>query len=345
MTADQIQSIVDAGAFPGSKGPVELVETHISWVILTPDFAFKIKKALTFGFLDFSTLEKRRFFCLEELRLNQRLAPDMYLAVLPIGIVDGQATIGAASVSAIDFAVQMRRMDDKRQMDKLLKAQQVPKIQLEQLAAVLAPFHKKTVLPGTGEFHPAALWADFAELFRFGADIGECLGTAAETKLNHWRSRLPEFLEKHSSRLQERFRSGFWVDGHGDLHSRNIFLLEEGPVVFDCIEFSAHFRQSDILNELAFLCMDLEAQGQPNLADTFLQAYAQHWNVFPKEEDPDLFLFFKAYRANIRLKVALLELRQHKIPALHKQVQQYWNLMEAYIQTLLSDKRVNQTLA
>lgn len=334
MTDDQIQSLLKTGAVPGSGAQIELIETHISWVILTSDFAFKLKKPLTFGFLDFSTLEKRHFFCREELRLNRRLAPEMYLDVLPVGIVDGQITIGAMGVAPIDYALQMRRMDNQQQMDKLLAVGAVTRQHMEQLAGVLAPFHQSVLLPDSESFHPATFWSDFADLFRFSADIVQQLGEHTNTKLVHWRNYLPAFLEKHSERLLERRRIGFWVDGHGDLHTRNIFLTKNGPVVFDCIEFSAHFRQSDILNELAFLCMDLEAQGRAELADAFLQAYSRHWNVFPKAEDHRLLLFFKAYRANVRLKIALLALRQHPTTDTIEQVRQYWQLMAAYLDEL-----------
>lgn len=334
MTDDQIQSILKTGTVPGNGEQIELVETHISWVILTRHFAFKLKKPLTFGFLDFSTLEKRHFFCREELRLNRRLAPEMYLDVLPVGVVDGQVTIGAAGVPPLDYALQMLRMDNQRQMDKLLAGGKVTSQHLEQLAGVLAPFHKSVILPDSEQFHPAALWSDFADLFRFSADIAQLLGAHTNAQLEHWRNYLPAFLENHSERLKERRRNGFWVDGHGDLHTRNIFLTKNGPVVFDCIEFSEHYRQSDILNELAFLCMDLEAQGHAELAGIFLQAYTRHWNVFPKAEDQRLFLFFKAYRANVRLKIALLAMRQHQTPEATEQVQQYWRLMQAYLEQI-----------
>ncbi|MCB0532582.1 MAG: phosphotransferase [Lewinellaceae bacterium] len=334
MTDDQLQSILKTGAVPGGGGNIELVETHISWVILTSDFAFKLKKPLTLGFLDFSTLEKRHFFCQEELRLNRRLAPEMYLDVLPVGIVDGEVTIGAAGVAPIDYALQMRRMDNQLQMDKLLADGAVTRQHMVQLAEVLVPFHQSVLLPDSKSFHPAALWSDFADLFRFSADIVQQLGAHTSTKLAHWRDYLPAFLEKHSERLLERRRDGFWVDGHGDLHTRNIFLTKKGPAVFDCIEFSTHYRQSDILNELAFLCMDLEAQGHAELADVFLQGYTRRWNVFPKNEDHHLFLFFKAYRANVRLKIALLALRQHPTKDMIEQVRQYWQLMAAYLDQL-----------
>jgi aminoglycoside phosphotransferase family enzyme len=132
--------------------------------------------------------------------------------------------------------------------------------------------------------------------------------------------------------MQSRVRSGFWVEGHGDLHSRNIFLPKDSePVVFDCLEFSEHFRQTDVLNELAFLCMDLEFYGRGDLASVFLEAYASHWPCFEKPEDGLLFSYFKAYRANVRLKVALLEIRQHPSEKLVKTALSYWSLLKRYM--------------
>ncbi|MCK6692812.1 MAG: phosphotransferase [Thermoanaerobaculia bacterium] len=331
MTLEQIRSILGNGAFPGRKQPAELVETHISWVILTPDFAFKIKKPVLLGFLDFSTDAKRKMFCEEEVRLNRRLAPDMYLGVLPVGGKGEHLQIAENALPVLDYAVHMRRIDNSREMDVLLEQNRVTAGQMEQLAAVLAAFHRQVVMTGPIVYHPGAHWADFAELYRFQADVEKHFGPAAAEKMNRWRARLPLFLEQNAGRLIARVRDGFWVDGHGDLHARNIFLTEKGPVVFDCIEFSAHFRQSDILNELAFLCMDLEARGHPELANTFLQAYARHWNVFPDPADQGLFRFFKAYRANVRLKVALIELRQHPSVKLEEQVKLYWGLLDSYL--------------
>lgn len=199
---------------------------------------------------------------------------------------------------------------------------------------MLADFHRKVILPPELGFQPAVFWTDFAELYQVQNDIETQLGANALNQFLSWRNFLPGFLEQHSARLTERRQQGYWVDGHGDLHTRNIFLPASGPVVFDCVEFSAHFRQSDLLNEVAFLCMDLEAQAQPALADAFLRAYCQRWELFPKAEDRLLFIFFKAYRANIRLKIYLLEMQQHAAPFLKKQVQSYWKLMAEYIEAL-----------
>lgn len=334
MTAEQVQEIVRHAAFPGAAGPAKLVETHISWVVLTPEFAFKIKKPLQLEFLDFSSLEQRQYYCNQELQLNRRLAPEMYLAVLPIRQIDNQIKIGATTGLLIDYALQMQRIDSASQMDLLVRNNQVSALQMEQLAAVLVRFHRQVILPPASGFQADFFWTDFAELYHFKRDIKQLLGTAAHQRLLHGEITLPDFLKQHQARLIERRQQGFWVDGHGDLHTRNIFLLPDRPVVFDCIEFSAHFRQSDILNELAFLCMDLEAQGCSALARHFLNAYCLHWNLFPKAEDHLLFLFFKAYRANIRLKISLLEIRQHSSPLLKARAQQYWELLSGYVKEM-----------
>ncbi|MBK8194253.1 MAG: phosphotransferase [Lewinellaceae bacterium] len=335
MTAEQIQSIIKGSRFPGPKAPVTLIETHISWVILTPAFAFKIKKPLQLAFLDFSTLEKRAFYCGEELRLNRRLASDMYLDVLPVCLTkDGQPEIrpAAKGEAPVDFAVAMKRMDNDRQMDKLLRRNGVTAGDIEALAKMLVRFHRSVVLSGNGVSDRAASNRDdFNDLFTLKKAAERLLGAGAGAQFDAWQQQVGTFLDKHRERLQQRAQAGFWVDGHGDLHARNIFLLPEGPLAFDCIEFSEHFRQGDILNELAFLCMDLDAGGHHELAEAFMTAYLREWPCIEGPEDALLFLYFKAYRANVRLKVALLESEQHRSTALEQTAQTYWALLKRYL--------------
>jgi len=335
MTAEEIHRILAEGLFPGIKSNVSLVETHISWVILTDEFAFKIKKPVRFDFLDFSTLELRRHFCEEELRLNCRLAPQMYLRVLPVGI----AGIGDEQSPATDYALQMHLMDNSREMDKLLLAGAVDFVDMEHLAALLAKFHLQNQLDTALPYHPSEDAHDFADLFALEADLA-ALQVPDAGLLRQWAVTVPEFLDKHKSRSAARIRSGFWIEGHGDLHSRNIFLPQnETPVVFDCLEFNAHFRRLDVLNELAFLCMDLEFYGRNDLAEYFLENYMRHWACFENSEDTLLFNYFKAYRANVRLKVALLALRQHPNENLSKSALAYWSLLKQYVLNLgLSQK-------
>jgi len=330
MTGEQVHRIVSEKLFPGDKTGVSMLETHISWVVLSDAFAFKIKKPLRFDFLDFSTLERRKHFCEEELRLNRRLAPQMYLRVLPIG----QHGIGDETTPVVDYALQMHRMDNSREMDRLLLDDAVKPEDMERLADLLAPFHLKNRLPGNFEYRLDRDVQDFADLFAFKSDLINA-GVSDAALLDDWAESVPRFLNIHASRLEARAHQGFWIDGHGDLHSRNIFLPENAaPVVFDCLEFSAHFRQTDVLNELAFLCMDLEFYGRNDLSEVFLKAYTQHWPCFESPEDELLFVYFKAYRANVRLKVALLELRQHHSEKLLKTAHAYWVLLKRYLCTL-----------
>jgi aminoglycoside phosphotransferase family enzyme len=201
------------------------------------------------------------------------------------------------------------------------------------LAALLADFHQQHRLPADTSLDLAQMESDFADLFSFTDDLISLRAPDAANKMLSWQSQIPVFLHTHAQRLQARQKSGFWVDGHGDLHSRNIFLpVDQPPVVFDCLEFNVHFRQSDILNELAFFCMDLEYYGRKDLAEYFLKAYNSKWNCFEQPEDHLLFTYFKAYRANIRLKVTLLQLRQHPKDAAAASVAlKYWELMRGYL--------------
>lgn len=330
MNAKEIERLVSEGLFPGKKTGVSWVETHISWVILTDEFAFKIKKPVRFDFLDFSTLELRQHFCEEELRLNQRLAPKMYLGVLPIS----EAGIGETEGPVLDYALQMHRMDNSREMDKLLLSGGVNALDLEHLASLLANFHLRHQIADLS-YHPAEAAHDFADLFGFKADLIALKVTDADL-LRIWAETIPAFLYKHIARSEDRIRNGFWVEGHGDLHSRNIFLpLNEAPVVFDCLEFNPHFRRVDVANELAFLCMDLEFYGRNDLSETFLKAYSKDWTFLETTEDQLLFTYFKAYRANIRLKVALLELRQHPNEKIAQNALAYWALLKQYMFELI----------
>lgn len=334
MNSGQIQRIASKSLFPGEKTGVSLIETHISWVILTDEFAFKIKKPVRFDFLDFSTLAQRRHFCEEELRLNRRLAPNMYLRVLPVG----EHGIGDSQPPVLDYCLQMHRMDNSREMDKMLLAGTVVPGDLEQLANLLAPFHLQNRLPADHAYQPEKDIHDFEALFAFEADL-EALKVPDASLLQDWAIRIPAFLKNHAPRLETRLRNGFWVEGHGDLHSRNIFLpLGQAPIVFDCLEFNPNFRRTDVLNELAFLCMDLEYHDRKDLSDAFLKAYSGHWSCFEEKEDHLLFSYFKAYRANVRLKVALLELRQHTKEALAQTARSYWSLLKHYMEALNSAK-------
>lgn len=286
------------------------METHISWVILTQNYAFKIKKPLKYPFLDFSTLAKRKYYCQRELELNRRLTEGMYLAVLPIREQGAKITVGGESGRIVDYAVQMTRQDTDRQMNLLLEAGRVSKKDMRELARQMADFHAGAKIIQTA-FDRESTLEDFADLAKVQPFLAIHLGERAAGVITQAIDYAGFFLAEHEGRFQERGQMGFVVDGHGDLHSKNIFLPEDGPaIVFDCIEFSDHFREVDVLNELAFFAMDLDFYGRPDLELAFLNAYLAYHPVLQTDEDQQIYDYYKLYRANVRVKINALKTMQ-----------------------------------
>jgi aminoglycoside phosphotransferase family enzyme len=314
MTSPILRQIIDNQAYPGAAGDAELIETHISWVVLTKEFAFKIKKPVRFPFLDFSMLDKRQFFCEREVVLNNRLSRGIYLGVLPIHRLGDQMAIGGRYGEVVDYAVQMKRLDSRRLMPVLLESNSVIPDDLRKIARQLAAFHASAETirqpPDVAEMQ-----ADFADILKIKDFVRENISAAAAQNLERVVSTSQRFLQQRQQRLTERALAGNVVDGHGDLHSRNIFLLEE-PVIFDCIEFNDHLRQGDVLNEIAFLEEYLEKN--PCIRD---------------DADWQLFRYFKSYRANVRAKVTALRAMQEE-PGSNReadlvQVKKYLALLKA----------------
>jgi aminoglycoside phosphotransferase family enzyme len=308
MTKDQVERIILEKRVPHPTLEMRLVETHISWVILADSFVYKIKKPLRLSFLDFSTFSKRAYYCEQEVLLNRRLAPEMYLGVLPVTNASGNVTIGGQTGEVIDHVVWMRRMDDSRQLDLLLAEGEVEVGQMDKLAGILARFHQ-----GARRVKVAETWKELYEEFADISGQATCLdeyykaGSGAfMEEVIHWGY---GFLRGIQARIEERKGSGFVVDGHGDLHCRNIILGIE-PVIFDCIEFSEALRTLDVLNEVAFLCMDLERFGRDDLAKAFLDRYLTLTGAIENRTDRLLFLYYKLYRANVRIKVLCIQLKE-----------------------------------
>lgn len=312
MTRSQLEHMIAARSYPEATGRGQVVETHISWLILDATVAYKFKKEVQFSFLDFSTLEKRHFFCERELMLNRRLAPEMYLAVVLVREGADGVYIGDGSDPVIDYAVKMNRLDNRRQMNVLLEQDMVTLPQLEQLARQLARFHAHAVRIRK-EIAIDAMQRDFADILKMVAQVRAFWGPAIEKALIEAVDRSAAFLDKHHKRLQQRAEEGFVVDGHGDLHASNIFLTDP-PVIFDCIEFNDHLRQIDVLNEIAFLCVDLDFFGFPDGANYFVKAYADQYPCMPDPPDHAILAYFRRYRANVRFKISLLECEATEAP-------------------------------
>ncbi len=303
MNRQEVNQLTAKGVFEGKPIKGVLEETNISWVILSRSHAFKIKKEIKLSFLDYSTLDLRKKYCERELELNKRFSP-IYLSVLPITHHDGKYTLGEAKGEVVEYAVCMKRMRDDKRMDLLLIQNNVDSSRISLLAKKVAKFHQTAEIIRNDfvKEHAKELFNDLNSvqevvLQDFGEDYSEVIPRLISFS--------DDFLNKHTARFAERNRQGFKRDVHGDLHSGNIFLYKD-PVIFDCIEFQDAFRQIDVLYEVAFLCMDLEFFGMKDLSDLFLETYDSILTCFPKEEDKEIFLYFKCLRANVRAKVFLL---------------------------------------
>lgn len=305
MTGEEIQQLI-TGSFPTRCTNPELKETHISWVILCDDAVFKIKKPLKYSFLDFSTIEQRRYYCEREVMLNNRLTTDVYLDVVPIRKPSSGLSVGGEQGEVIDYAVQMRKLDNDRRMDLLLRNGLVTEDHIHNLANQIASFHREAEIVYPED--PLDIRRKFNDIEGQREFIREQLGDNYANMLEHTLKKSDEFVLDNRRLLEDRIEDGFHRDGHGDLHSRNIFLLDE-PVIFDCIEFNDEYRQVDVLNEVAFLCMDLDVFGRPDLSRTFIEAYTSQFHAINGTRDLALFHYYRCYRANVSAKVNCLRAR------------------------------------
>lgn len=302
MKPDEVANLINSlDILVHGEKPI-LVQTQISWVILAGDFAYKIKKPVHLSFLDFSTVQKRKYYCERELFLNKRLAPQMYLRVIPVRKAANGFSVDNEAGEVVDYALLMKRMDAKKEMDYLLKNQLVTAQQITTLAEKIASFHGHAnpvrSLPSLSK-----LKEKFNDLRSVLPVVQKLLNQSYSTIISTAISYSDNFLDQHQSEIMRRYAAGFIRDVHGDMHTGNIFLYDD-PVIFDCLEFDDDMRHVDILDEVAFLCMDLDAFGRPDFSSQLYNEYLNHIQAEPSDQ---LFLYYKAYRANVRAKVYLLK--------------------------------------
>ena len=293
--------------------PVEMVETHISWVLLAGGYAYKIKKAADLGFLDFSTLEKRRFYCAEELRLNRRLAPDLYLEVVSIaGSAEHPVLNGPGP--ALEYAVKMRRFPQSCLLDQVLLRGELTPETIDAIARSIADFHGRTAIAdnqspfGTPERTHLPVAENFAQI---RPRLREKEDLIRLDELERWSER--EYQARIDA-LAARKARGLIRECHGDLHLGNMVLLDGEAVPFDCIEFSDNLRWIDVISEAAFLSMDLQDRGRPDLARRFLNAYLEQTGDYAGLE---VLRYYLVYRAMVRAKVACIRAGQERLSAGH----------------------------
>jgi hypothetical protein len=298
-------ALLEPGAYPHPVRELRLVETHISWVFLTGDFAYKVKKPVRLDFLDFSTLELRRHFCEEELRLNRTFAPDLYLGLSTIGRLEPGLRVDQGG-EPVEYAVRMRQFDRSDELDTLLDADTVTPAMLTTFGATLASRH--AAAPRAG---PATPWAQPANVLRACRDNFGVLGSLAPPALQPRVAALSAWTEREYRRLETvvlaRHRDGWFRECHGDLHCANIVLHGGALVPFDALEFDPGLRWIDVMSDLAFLLMDLDARGHAELESAVLDGWLAGSGDYAGLVLLD---FYRAYRAGVRAKIAAIRAGQ-----------------------------------
>ena len=316
-----IKSLQNPDIYPHPVSKIEVIETHISWLILTGDYAYKVKKPVDFGFLDFTSLAKRQHYCEEELRLNQRLAPDIYISVVTIGGTEDNPELGVEN-DIIEYAVKMQQFNTDERLDLLLACQRFEASWIDTLAEQIAEFHSRIPIVA-----PDSTWGESETIWEVVSDNFKHISGSIE-ELDDWDKvqQLLHFTAQQFRKLlpllKTRKAQGHIRECHGDLHLANITLFHDELRLFDCIEFNLQFRWIDTISDLAFLLMDLEANGEFRWANRCLNRYVE---ISGDYEALPLLNFYKAYRSMVRAKVAVLG-DQHDLTTLRR----YLNLTDYY---------------
>jgi len=327
--ADKVAFLDQPGSYPDPTTRVDALETHMSWVFLTDAFAYKLKKPVRYDYLDFSTLEARRLDCEEELRLNRRLAAEVYLAVVPLmRAPDGTFGLGGQG-QPVDWLVKMRRLPQEWMLDDLIRRHELSDADLHALARKLAAFYA-----GVAREPMSAP----AYRFRLAAQIAANLRELSAAEFNLPAQRLvgiaeaqSAFLQRQSALFDERVVRGRIVEGHGDLRPEHVCLLPR-PVVIDCLEFKRDFRIADPLDELSYLAMECERLGMPEIGPWLLSAYAEasgdRWPA-------PLPHYYRSCRASLRARLSIVHLRddgRHPPEKWIRVAREYLDLAELHIE-------------
>jgi aminoglycoside phosphotransferase family enzyme/predicted kinase len=327
---------------PAFFGPrvtsVQLLQTHISYVALTGIYAYKVKKPVNFGFLDFSTLDKRKYYCEEELRLNKRLCPDMYLEVLPITKKDHSLELNGEG-TIVEYVLKMKEFPQEYIMTNMLKKGKISMETIDKLCTILVDFY--STQESTEEI------ISYGELSSVKQNIDENFEqtkpmidiTVPKQTFAYIKDAATKFFEKKKEVFTQRMKEHRIYDCHGDLHSGNIVVTRDKIYIFDCIEFNERFRFCDVASDIGFLAMDLDFMNYPYLSSFFIQNYLQ------KSNDSGVYSvlnFYKSYRAFVRGKVYGFQLNDPHIDInkqndLIRTAKKYFDLSYYYAQLFSLD--------
>ncbi|NPV14449.1 AAA family ATPase [candidate division WOR-3 bacterium] len=311
----RVNELLEPALYGGGVKRVRLIQTHTSWVFIAGDFAYKVKKPVNFGFLDYTTLSARRFFCYEELRLNRYLSPDLYLGVVPIVERKGRLRLGGGG-RVIDYCVKMRALPQRAIMTERLKRGEVSFQHIDEIARRISEFHRKAergkqvAQYGSSEIIKLNWDENFAQTMEFRGK------TISPRMFQEIKGAVERFIAENRDTFRDRRQRGFVRRCHGDLHSKNIFLADR-VYIFDCIEFNPRFSCGDVASEVAFMAMDLDFFNRHDLANFFLERYL----VYSEDRGfLKLLDFYRCYRAYVRGKVTSFQLNDPTVPQRAKKV-------------------------
>ncbi len=324
---------------------IELVETHISWVFLTGQFAYKLKKPVNFGFLNFSTLALRKYYCEQELKLNKRLAPHIYLDVIPVTESEQKLSLSAQG-KIIDYVVKMKQFDHSCLLSKLIKNEQLKLSDIDSLSKEIADFHDKICIadPHSDFGSTQQVMQPVEENFSILKDILSNTQFSDQLNKDDFHKNIQQILNTLHKQvlliyqdivplLKTRRKAGFIRECHGDLHLGNIALIEHEILLFDGIEFNDNLRWIDTISDCAFLIMDLQDQQKFIFAHHFLNQYLSKTGDY---SSLSVIKFYQLYRAMVRAKVAVLRLQQQKEGTMSYkntlfEIRNYLELAQSYV--------------
>ncbi|MCW4030916.1 MAG: hypothetical protein NWE80_00975 [Candidatus Bathyarchaeota archaeon] len=324
-----VEALMKPETYEEEVKQIELKQTHISFVFLTRNFVYKVKKAVDFGFLDFSTLEKRHFFCEKELELNRRLCGEMYLEVVPVNRSDAIKIKGEGET--IEYAVKMKRIPEEKIMTQLLEEGKVDEKVIDRMAKIIFEFHLNAkTSKRIREFGSLSVinknWSEnFEQTEEF---IDKTVSTESYRLV---RERTKDFIKKNATFFLKRMAENRIRECHGDIHSGNIFIADK-IYVFDAIEFNERFRYSDVASDVAFLAMDLDFKNRTDFSRFFVESYVKYSG---DEELEKVLHFYKCYRAYVRGKVISFKLKDPSVKkedksTAAKEAKAYFELAASY---------------
>ncbi len=307
---DLLHFLSESNSYPHEPAEVQHIQTHISHVYVAPPYVYKIKKPVDLEFLDFSTLEKRKYFCGRELELNRRLCSEIYLGVVPIYRNKNGYTFEDTGGGPVEYAVKMKKMDERFFLSEIIRHSTLSLRQLDRIADKLAKFYDRQQPDdaiakwGKPENIKTNTDENFYQTEEFINEIIDKLDYEAIRRYTN------AFLSEHTELFTQRIEEGRMVDGHGDLHLEHVHLTEKGVCIYDCIEFNDRFRYLDLANDIAFLAMDLDFQGLMRQGSYLVESLR---SKLEDESLSDIIDFYKCYRAYVRAKVKSMESSESEV--------------------------------